>query len=145
MDQNMTDRRDQRRESHDKGACPYSRFEFHPKKNGKYHQHHHAAARSHKTGAETYGKTEEQGDRDAFPIQLFTFCRLFFAAGIRLYKESDTDEKRQKQRETSEYYVSCQKSDITPDCAHCKDTDQHDPAALQVDIFILCISISRDS
>ena len=30
-------------------------------------------------------------------------------------------------------------------CAHGKDTDQHDPAALQVNIFILCISMRRDS
>ncbi len=127
MDQNMTDRRDQRRESHDKGACP--------------------AARSHKTGAETYGKTEEQGDCNTFPVQFFTFCRLLLAARIRLYKKTDADKKRKKQqqRETAEYHVSCQKSDITPDRAHGKDTDQHDPAALQVDIFILCISISRDS
>ena len=107
MDQNMADGSDQRRESHDEGAGTYSSLEFHPNKNCKHYKHQQAAARSHKTGAEADGEAEEQGDRYAFPVQFFTFFRLFFAAGIRLYKESDPDEKRQKQRETSEYYVSC--------------------------------------
>ena len=97
MDQNMADGSDQRRESHDEGAGTYSCLEFHPKENGEYHQHHHAAACSHKTGAETYSKTEEQGDRDAFPVQFFTFCRLLLAARIRLYKKTDADKKRKKQ------------------------------------------------
>ena len=140
----MADRGDQCREGHNKSARAHSCLEFHTKKSGKNHQHHHPAACPHKPGAKADGNPEKQRDSNALPVQFFSFCRLLFAARIRLYQKTDADKKRKKQRETSEYNIPCQEGHIAADCTHGENTDQHDPASLQIDIFILCIGIGRN-
>ena len=96
MDQDMADRRDQSRKGHDKGACSYDGFQLHAEKSGKDYQHHHSASGTDKTCTEADGQSEEKRDNNTFQIEFFTFCRLVFAAGVRLYEKTDSDKEREE-------------------------------------------------
>ena len=56
----MADRCDQGSKSHDERAGADCCLEFHSQESRKHHKHHHAAPRTHKTGAKTDSEPEEQ-------------------------------------------------------------------------------------
>ena len=139
VNDDMADRSDQRGEGHNKGARSHGGFQLHAEERSENNQHHHAAARSHKASAEAYGQAKEEGDEHAFSVELFALGGGVFPRGVRLYQETDPDTESQEQRETAQYHIPSKPCHIAADRAHREDTGQHDPAALQVNILMLCV------
>ena len=139
----MADGRNQSRKGHYKCAGTYRRFRLHAEKRCEYHQHHHTAAGAHKARAEADGQTEKEGDGDALSVQLLPLCGSIVPAGVRLDQKADADEKGQKKSESAQHHIPHDKSHVAADRTHAQNADKHDPAALQIDVFMPGICIGR--
>ena len=143
MDEDMADRGDQRRKSHDKGTGTDGCLEFHSQEDRENHQHHHSSAGTDKTRSEADRQAEEKRDRDLERRQLPSFYRSLFTGCIRTDQKTDPDAEGQKQRKSSQHDIPGEPGGVGTDCAHDQDTDAHDLTPLQIDMAVLRVCPGR--
>ena len=134
MDQDMADGRNQSGKGHDECTGAHGCLQFHAETDCEHNQHHHAAARSNKPGAEPDGQPEKQGPGECFPVQFFTAGCMPLLACIRFDEKTDPDAEGQEQSKCTQNHISDKECNIAADGTHGQDTDHHDPAALQIHI-----------